>query len=169
MPVFYEKFSSLDEATQLDCLNVLLSDISQTLSLAFIRQQLQSGTCSNSVRRQLIEHLSQTLAPSSQGYLKELIVDLPAIITTNQTVRERERETATTELPHRELDGPNDDSSATQPPITSTLDSLRQSARSKPSVRHARTKRVAIESLSNLALAIEYCQDKQYLDGALLY
>ena len=159
MPVFYEKFSSLDEATQLDCLNILLSDISQTLSLAFIRQQLQSGTCSNSVRRQLIDHLSHTLAPSSQAYLKELIVDLPVIITTNQT----ERETATTEVPHRQLNDPNDDASATQPPITSTLDSLRQSAHSKPSTRHARTKRVAIESLSNLALAIEYCQDKQYL------
>ncbi|PMG25356.1 hypothetical protein [Vibrio splendidus] len=159
IPVFYEKFSSLDEATQLDCLNVLLSDVSQTLSLAFIRQQLQSGTCSNSVRRQLIEHLSYTLVPSSQAYLKELIVDLPAIITTNQT----ERETATTEVPHRQLDGPNDDASTTQPHITSTLDSLRQSAHSKPSTKHARTKRVAIESSSNLALAIEYCQDKQYL------
>ena len=41
MPVFYEKFSSLDEATQLDCLNVLLSDISQTISLAFILHQLK--------------------------------------------------------------------------------------------------------------------------------
>ncbi|MFA0025950.1 hypothetical protein AB4369_23905, partial [Vibrio sp. 10N.261.49.A5] len=41
IPIFYQVFSKLEESEQLDSLNSLLTETSEQLSVAFIRQQLQ--------------------------------------------------------------------------------------------------------------------------------
>ncbi|OED66019.1 hypothetical protein A143_22305 [Vibrio splendidus ZS-139] len=157
MPIFYKKFSNLDEVVQLDCLNILFDETTHILSVAFIRQQLQSNTISNSVRQQLIEHLAHTSLTEHQAYLKELVIGLPEIFTTDTT--EKQESLALAQSQGKNDFGEDD----AQPLVTSTLEALTRTTHSKPQAKSVSKKRVHIEELTNQPLAIKHCRNGQWL------
>lgn len=157
MPIFYKKFSNLDEVVQLDCLNILFDETTHILSVAFIRQQLQSNTISNSVRQQLIEHLAHTSLTEHQAYLKELVIGLPEIFTTDNI--EKQEPLALAQSQGKNDFGEDD----AQPLVTSTLEALTRTTHSKPQAKSVSKKRVHIEELTNQPLAIKHCRNGQWL------
>jgi len=163
MPVFYERFSNLDEGTQLDCLNILFSETTQRLSTAFVRQHLQSEISSNSVRQQLIGHLVVTPTSEHQAYLKELVVGLPEILV-NSHVKKQEPSANDQRQEQHDLSDAN-----IQPPVLSTLEALKRTAhpsldrKQSPNKDQQPKKKASIEKQTNQALAIEHCRNKQWL------
>ncbi|WP_192890916.1 hypothetical protein [Vibrio bathopelagicus] len=161
LPMFYQIFSGLDEAEQLDCLTTLFETTNEQLSVAFIRQQLHSHTCSNSIKRLLIEHLSLNQNASHQNYLKELTMGTTDIIATEAL----SKSTPSTEVPLTDTTFNERSVIPDGKPIqvTSTLDALKQASLSTPTAKKSLKKSAKIENLQNQALAIEFCVNKTWL------
>ena len=175
IPHFYQVFSKLEESEQLDSLNHLLTETSEQLSVAFIRQQLQQEDCSNSIKRLLIEHLSKNPKTSHQSYFKELTLATSGIIVVDSSVKSRTATNTTTinEMISAEIN----DANAQPALITSTLDALKQahspaisnanstvtSTSTSTSVKKRSKRSAKIERLENQAIALEFCSNKTWL------
>ncbi|WP_135443491.1 HEAT repeat domain-containing protein [Vibrio tasmaniensis] len=173
IPHFYQVFSKLEESEQLDSLNHLLTETSEQLSVAFIRQQLQQEACGNSIKRLLIEHLSKNPKTSHQSYFKELTLGTSGIIVVDSSVKSR---TGTNTAPVNEMIGAEIIDANAQPAlITSTLDALKQAhspaisnanstvASTATSVKKRSNRSAKIERLENQAIALEFCSNKTWL------
>ena len=70
----YTRFNSLGLSSQIETLEVIFTSIDKPLSLAFIRQQLESTQTDNAVRQALVTHLSQQELAQYQCYFEQLLL-----------------------------------------------------------------------------------------------
>ncbi|MDN3682417.1 hypothetical protein QWZ04_19105 [Vibrio tapetis subsp. quintayensis] len=161
LPLYYQAFPALNTEQQIDTLSLLTTSIGVTISAAFIRQTIESRRCDNATKLLLIAYLWQQDQSEHQAYAKQLMfTDSASLIQVPPALSITKKSQVVTVT--------NRESTA----VTSTLMSLSAplvefssaASSSKPAPPTKRARKIArIDSISNQAIAVRYCNNPQVL------